>query len=103
VGLRKLLARKQAEDPLERLAALGREHHPTPQFAELATRDEAAPIRVVSVDKKVGEVSVAESRPTTPESKKAVEVPRSRSGYVWVSQRSRAKRAAWADFTDQTF
>jgi hypothetical protein len=96
VGLRKLLARKPAEDPLKRLAELGREH-PTPRFADRATRDEAAPVRVASVDKTAAAESVVV------EEKRAVEPPRSRSGYRWVSQRSREKRAAWAPFTDQTF
>jgi hypothetical protein len=97
VGLRKLLSRQPAEDPLERLAELGREtaHHPAPAFAELATEGAAAPISPVSVDERVVEISVAKA--------KRAESPRSRSGYVWVSRASRSKRAAWADFVNQRF
>jgi hypothetical protein len=77
--------------------------HSTGLFAPLKTQSDAAPVRVVSVDEKrelvsdsVGEFSVANS-------KRAVESSRSRSGYRWVSQVSREKRAAWADFVDQSF
>jgi hypothetical protein len=105
VGLRRLLNRRpaevEAEDPLERLAELGAEDpeanpHPARQIAELATRDEAPPISLVGDGKKVVDVSAAES-------KKTPEPPRSRSGYVWMSQASRSRRAGWADFVNRTF
>jgi hypothetical protein len=105
VGLRKLLARKPAEDPLKRLAELGREtgrYHPR-QFRHGTGESDAAPSYLSPVDEKVGLVSGPAARISTTKAKRAPEPPRSRSGYVWVSQRSRAKRAAWADFTDQTF
>ncbi len=88
------------EEPLERLAELGREAgsaaDPTRQFAEPATQSAAAPIRDAAVVKKAGEFSVAKS-------KKRVESRRRAPSYVWVSQASRGKRAAWADFVNQSF
>jgi hypothetical protein len=108
VGLRRLLNRQTAEDPLKRLAELGREEssatgaYPARPFAEPATRDEAAPICLPPVGEKVGLVSESAAEVSAAKSKKA-EPPRSRSGYVWVSQRSRAKRASWFDYTSQTF
>jgi hypothetical protein len=97
-----LLGQPAAEDPLERLVELGRAEdpaatpHPTRQIAELKTQDEAAPLSLASVDKKVVDVFEVEA-------KRAVEAPRSRSGYVWVSQKSRSSRAGWADFVNRTF
>jgi hypothetical protein len=99
VGLRKLLTRQPAEDPLERLAERGREPDsavtPSAAFADRATRDDAAPIYGAPTDKTAGSFFVAKS-------KKAVGPLGRRSGYVWISERSRSKRASWADFTDQT-
>jgi hypothetical protein len=98
VGLRKLLSRQPAEDPLERLAELGREtaHHPTTRhFPRPARESDAAPVRVASVDEKVGDCSVVKAKRGEP--------PRSRSGYRWLSQRSRESYAAWHDFVSTRF
>jgi hypothetical protein len=97
MGLRKLLTRQPAEDPLERLAELGRKvgaTHPSRPFADATTQSEAAPKRGPSVDERVERSFVAES-------KERVEPSRSRSGYVWVSQASRSKRASWADMPER--
>jgi hypothetical protein len=72
-------------------------------FAPLTTESETAPLPVVSVDKRVGLVSEPVGQVLVTNSKRPVEVSRGRSGYVWVSQASRLKRAAWADFARQTF
>jgi hypothetical protein len=97
VGLRKLLTRQPAEDPLEHLAELGREAESTAPstglFAQMTTEDEAAPLSSVALDKKVVEVFAAES-------KKRVERRRDPS-YVWRSQASRAGRASWADMPER--
>jgi hypothetical protein len=95
VGLRRLLTRQpaKAEDPVERLAELGREqadHHPTRPFAEPATQDAAAPIPAVAVEKK--------ERPVFRR------VGRRAPSYVWLSQRSREVRATSVkSFIDQQF
>jgi hypothetical protein len=97
VGLRKLLGRKPPKDPLEHLAEPGRETgggYRTGPFAPLKTQGEAPPVCVASVDKRVGPISVADS-------KRAVDPPRSRSGYIWRSEASRSKRAAWADMPER--
>jgi hypothetical protein len=54
VGLRKLLSRRPAEDPLEHFAELGREQaeHPPRQFPRATTESSAAPVSVAAVDKK---------------------------------------------------
>jgi hypothetical protein len=100
MGLRRLLTRQPAEDPLERLAELGRETRsaadPTRPNVRLNAHADAAPISLASVEKKVIDVFAVKA-------KKAVDPPRSRSGYVWVSQASRSRRAAWADFANRTF
>jgi hypothetical protein len=101
VGLRKLLTRQPAEDPLERLAELGREGEPEatlPRWpvAELTTQDEAAPLSLASVDKKPVDVFAAKTT-------KAVDPPRSRSGYVWRSQAGRESRSSAVDFANRTF
>jgi hypothetical protein len=105
VGLRKLLARKPAEDhPLKRLAELGREELASSRrrpFAGVATRDDATPICLSPVDEKIGLVLESAGQVSVGKPKTAVESSRSRSGYVWVSQRSRAKRAAWADMPER--
>jgi hypothetical protein len=77
----------------------------TGQIAELTTQDEALPISLVEDDKKVvaGSVEVPRQERFTVESKKATAPPRSRSGYVWVSERSRGSRAGWADFVNRAF
>jgi hypothetical protein len=96
VGLRKLLARKPAEDPLERLAALGREEggtYPSRPFRHAIGESDPAPACVAPVDEKAGEISVGRAKKAEP--------PRSRSGYCWVSQRSRSKRAGWADMPER--
>jgi hypothetical protein len=103
VGLRKLLARKPAEDPLKRLVELGREELASSgrrPFAGVATRDEAAPICLSPVDEKVGLVSEPVAESFVAKSKRA-EPSRSRSGYVWISEKSRSKRAGWADMPER--
>jgi hypothetical protein len=82
----------KAEDPLERLAELGREtaHRPAPPFAPLKLQSDAAPVRGASVDEKVVDLSVAKAR-------RAGQPRRRPPSYVWRSQVSRAGRASWAD------
>jgi hypothetical protein len=119
VGLRRLLNRQTAAErpiePLTWLAELGRAEDPhersratlTPtgvrQFRQPTRESDAAPARLVSVDEKVEPALDSVGRFSVANSKRAVVLPRSRSGYVWVSQASRSKRAGWADFTGQTF
>jgi hypothetical protein len=119
VGLRRLLNRQTAAepltDPLTRLADLGRTEDPhersratpTPagvrQFRQSTRESDTAPARLVSVAEKVEPALDSVGRFSVANSKRAVVLPRSRSGYVWVSQASRSKRAGWADFTGQTF
>ena len=83
MGFRKLLARKPAEDPLERLAELGREHadphHSTCPFPEQATTNAAALASPVAVEKK-------------PVVRREVR----RRSYVWLSQKTR-ESGAWPD------
>ena len=104
VGFKRFLSRGEsvetdAWDSLERLAELGREasstdgKYPTWPIPRADAREPAAPVSPVSVDKKVGEISV-------PESKKAVGGRRAPS-YVWRSQASRAGRAGWADMPER--
>lgn len=74
---------------------------PTRQKAPPTRERDAAPIRLPSVDKKLEPVSEAAGEISTAKSKRAVESSRSRSGYVWVSQASRSKRASWADMPEK--
>jgi hypothetical protein len=102
VGLRKLLTRRPAEYPLERFVDLGgaqADPHPIRQFAEMKTQAPAEPIRPVAF----GKESSSESADDLAAAKRRAEPPRSRSGYFWVSQRSRNRRTGWADFVNRTF
>ena len=106
MGLRRLLNRQAAQDPLERLAELGRQTvsaaTPTPrQKAPADARDCPPAVSGVAIDKKVELVSESAGQVSEAKSKKAAEPPRSRSGYVWRSQASRSKRAAWADMPER--
>ena len=101
MGFRRFLVRSdQAEDLLEQLAELGRAEDPHEQggysrtpFAEEATRDGAAPLPPVAVDKKAAQVSAAESKKAEPR----------RVAYVWRSQASRERRSQAVDFGNTTF
>jgi hypothetical protein len=99
MGFRKFLTRQSAEaeagDLLERLAELGRADPPPPPFAPLKTPDETPPLSSAAVDKKAARMSAVV------ESKRAAQSPRRGSGYLWVSQRSREKRAAWASMPEK--
>jgi hypothetical protein len=100
VGFRRLLNRQTAAEPLARLAELGRAETPTPtstrQIRQLNASSDAAPMREACVDKMAEPVLVVVDR-------KEEAAPRSRSGYMWVSQRTRDARMLSADFADQTF
>jgi antitoxin (DNA-binding transcriptional repressor) of toxin-antitoxin stability system len=101
MGLRRLLTRQPAEDALERLAELGRETvtHSTRPVAQLNGEAVAGRSCAVSVGEKpepVAEISPAKRRRT-------VESSRSRSGYRWLSQRSRESQASWHDFVSTRF
>jgi hypothetical protein len=113
MGLRRLLNRQASAqrptEPLARLVELGRAEEgvatsatPTGPFAQLRTQGEAGPTRLVRFDK-TAELVESAAEVSTADSKTQVESPRSRSGYMWVSERSRSRRAAWADFVDRTF
>jgi hypothetical protein len=84
VGLRKLLTRPPANDPLESLAELEEagHHDPTRQFAQPACESAAAFPSLVAVEKK------PES-----ESRRA----RGRPNYIWLSGKNRRARTEWAD------
>jgi hypothetical protein len=94
MGLRRLLTRQPAADPLGRLAELGREAsstaggYCTAPFAPLKTQDSAAHSCLSHVGKKVELASESAGELSAAKSKKTFEVSRSRSGYVWVSQAS---------------
>jgi hypothetical protein len=119
MGLRRLLTRQPAAEPptepLARLAEIGRAEDPPAQEGDRAssaasptgrlapptTQGDPVPISPVTVDKKVELVSESAGQVAAAKSKRAVEPPRSRSGYVWRSQASRSKRAAWADMPEK--
>jgi hypothetical protein len=89
MGLRRLLARKPAEVPLERLAELGREQaadHPTRPVAQPDNSERRAPVSLVAIEKKGAEFG----RP-------AFRREGRRPNYVWLSEKSRRARTGWAD------
>jgi hypothetical protein len=110
VGLRRLLNRQttaeRPTEPLRRLAEIGRAEDASSRrwpFADRATRDEAAPLRGASVDKKPELVSDSAAEVSVGNFKKAIDQPRRAPSYVWRSQRSLAQRSAAIDFSDTTF
>ena len=76
---------------------------PIRQFAPPARTSGTAPISPVSVDKKPEPLPVAVAEISTVENRKGTVEPRSRSGYVWVSQRTRETRTGWAGILDRDF
>jgi len=96
-GFRRFLRLAKAAEPAE-LEPAG--VYPGAPFAPLTTRADAGPVRVVSVDEKA-EPSLESVGQVSAEKSKKAEPPRSRSGYMWVSERSRSKRAAWADMPER--
>jgi hypothetical protein len=106
MGLRKLLTRQPADpdqgrtkpfDPIERFRELGRTEdpvHPSRQFPGATTQSDAASVSAARVDEKAADFSggISKKKPS-----------RSRSGYMWVSQRSRDSQATFKSFVDQRF
>jgi hypothetical protein len=96
MGFRRFLGLAEPTTPTEPADPSATGGYGARPFAGVTTQANAAPVSLASVDKKVVDVFAVES-------KKAVDPPRSRAGYVWVSQASRSRRAGWADFVNRTF
>ena len=85
MGLRRLLTGGPAENPIERLAELGRNLDPPRQFRQLNAEEQVPAISAVAVEKR-------------PESgRPVIEQEGRRPNYVWLSERSRRARTDWAD------
>jgi hypothetical protein len=108
-GFRKFLGLPAKTPPSEPAELAPADGCPPGPLAGPTTQGDAAPIRDVAVDKKVELVSEQSSRRRedskarvfVAKPKREVEPPRSRAGYVWRSQASREKRAAWADMPER--